>query len=198
MMLPRPLVLFLAFCGGAALFAAPLFLAALALGTPTPPGCGGGVRRRRKPVPAPGVARSARHAELPAFDLGFDPASVDVEQAGRYAVTFVNDGAVVHNITFADGTVIEAEAGKTAEGEVVVPAEGLGYVCSIPGHADGGMRGAISVAGGHGRGSSCRPVAGAGRRTRPSIPIRMRLSTCRATRRRLRSPKAVCTTSSWS
>ena len=37
MMLPRPLVLFLAFCGGAALFAAPLLLAALALGTQAPP-----------------------------------------------------------------------------------------------------------------------------------------------------------------
>ncbi len=30
MMLPRPLVLFLAFCGGGALFAMPLLLAALA------------------------------------------------------------------------------------------------------------------------------------------------------------------------
>ena len=32
MSLPRPLVLFLAFCGGAALFATPLLLAAIALG----------------------------------------------------------------------------------------------------------------------------------------------------------------------
>ena len=149
MMLPRPLVLFLAFCGGAALFAAPLLLAALALGTPTPPAAAAG-------SPTPEASASADGGEVldtltfRAFDLGFDPTSVDVEQAGRYAVTFVNDGAVLHNITFADGTVIEAEAGKTAEGEVVVPAEGLGYVCSIPGHADGGMRGAISVAGGHG------------------------------------------------
>jgi nitrite reductase (NO-forming) len=33
-------------------------------------------------------------------------------------------------------------------GEVVVPAEGLAFICSIPGHAQAGMEGAISVAGG--------------------------------------------------
>lgn len=82
-----------------------------------------------------------------AFDLGFEPASVEVEQPGRYTVTLVNDGAVLHDITFADGTILEAEAGETATGDVVVPAAGLGYICSIPGHADGGMEGAISVAG---------------------------------------------------
>src|SRR5690606_13339809 len=68
---------------------------------------------------------------------------------GRYAVTFINDGAIFHDIAFSDGTVIEAEAGETAEGEIVVPPEGLGYICSVPGHADGGMQGAIVVAGGN-------------------------------------------------
>ena len=28
-----------------------------------------------------------------------------------------------------------------------MPAEGLGYICSIPGHADGGMKGAITITG---------------------------------------------------
>ena len=82
-----------------------------------------------------------------AFDLGFEPTAVEVEQAGRYTVTFVNDGAILHDITFADGTVMAAEPGQTATGEVVVPAEGLGYICSIPGHADGGMEGAVTVTG---------------------------------------------------
>jgi nitrite reductase (NO-forming) len=150
MMLPRPLVLFLAFCGGGALFGAPLVLAALALGggAPTTP--------VSAQVGSPSATATASldadevvgELTFSAFDLGFEPASVEVDQPGRYAVTFVNDGAVLHDITFADGTKIEAEARQSATGEVVIPAEGLGYMCSIPGHADGGMEGAITVAGG--------------------------------------------------
>ncbi|HKO32983.1 MAG TPA: plastocyanin/azurin family copper-binding protein, partial [Candidatus Limnocylindria bacterium] len=148
MMLPRPLVLFLAFCGGAALFAAPLLLAAVALGQPAPPAAAA-----ESPTAQPSA--SAGNDEIlgtltfRAFDLGFDPTSVEVDKPGRYTVSFVNEGAILHNIAFADGTVVQAEAGHTAEGEVLVPAEGLGYLCSIPGHADAGMTGAITVAGGH-------------------------------------------------
>ena len=150
MTLPRPLVLFLAFCGGGALFGLPLVLAALVLGGNASPAPVGG-QAGSPPATSSAVPQSDEVlAELTftAFDLGFEPTSVEVEQPGRYAISFVNDGAVLHDITFADGTVIEAEAGQTATGEVVVPAEGLGYVCSIPGHADAGMRGAIAVAGG--------------------------------------------------
>src|SRR5262245_1748013 len=142
MTLPRPLVLFLAFCGGGALFAMPLLLAAFALGTPASPAAAAD-----SPTPHPSAATDEVIGTLTfrAFDLGFDPATVEVEQAGRYAVKFVNDGAILHDITFADGTVVSAEAGTTAKGEVVVPAEGLGYICSIPGHPDAGMPGPILV-----------------------------------------------------
>ncbi|HET9879117.1 MAG TPA: multicopper oxidase domain-containing protein [Candidatus Limnocylindria bacterium] len=150
MNLPRPLVLFLAFCGGGALFAMPLLLGALALGVGSPaPSAGPSGSLAASPQATPASPSDEVVGELMfhAIDLGFEPASVEVEQPGRYAVTFVNDGAILHDITFADGTVLEAEPGETNTGEVVVPAEGLGYICSIPGHADGGMKGAITVAG---------------------------------------------------
>jgi nitrite reductase (NO-forming) len=86
--------------------------------------------------------------EFRAYDLGFEPAAVTVEQPGRYEIVLHNDGAIVHDIAFADGTVIVAQAGETATGEVVVPAGGLDYICSIPGHSDAGMTGAIAVSGG--------------------------------------------------
>ncbi|HET6744998.1 MAG TPA: multicopper oxidase domain-containing protein [Candidatus Limnocylindria bacterium] len=149
MMIPRPLLLFLAFCGGGALFGMPLVLAAALSGNPSGP------TAVQSGSPVPSASQGAISDEVVgeltfrAFDLGFEPANAEVEQPGRYTVMFVNDGEIFHNITFADGTVIEAEAGESAEGEVMVPAEGLGYVCSIPGHADGGMRGSITVAGGH-------------------------------------------------
>jgi nitrite reductase (NO-forming) len=144
--------MFLAFCGGAALFGLPLVFAGLLFGAGGP---GGEGEPTAPPAvgaesPSPSAVASDEvvgELEFHAFDLGFEPAAVEVEQAGRYTVTFVNDGAILHDITFADGTVIEAEPGQTGTGEVVVPAEGMGYICSIPGHADGGMEGAITVAG---------------------------------------------------
>ena len=85
--------------------------------------------------------------EVHAFDIGFEPTSVDVPEPGRYAVTFVNDGALLHDLTFADGTAIQAEAGQTASGEVVIPDGGTTFLCSVPGHADAGMTGNVTVAG---------------------------------------------------
>ncbi|MFI5042634.1 MAG: multicopper oxidase domain-containing protein, partial [Acidimicrobiales bacterium] len=96
-----------------------------------------------------GQAASASAVEIHAFDLGFKPASLTVAAVGPVAVTFVNDGATVHNLTFADGTAITADPGKTATGTVNVPAAGLTFLCSIPGHADAGMKGAIAVTGGN-------------------------------------------------
>ncbi len=152
MNLPRPLVLFFAFCGAAAIFAAPLVLGAMVLGASADrgqdePAGDAAPTASEMPSEAPISDEIAGELEFTAFDLGFEPASVEVEQPGRYTVTLVNDGAILHDITFADGTIIEAEAGEEASGEVVVPAAGLGYICSIPGHADGGMTGAITVAG---------------------------------------------------
>ena len=84
---------------------------------------------------------------IEAFDLGFTPAAVQVKAAGTYPVTFANTGSTLHDVTFADGTTLTAEAGKTATGSVTVPAEGLAFICSIPGHADAGMKGQVTVGG---------------------------------------------------
>jgi nitrite reductase (NO-forming) len=83
--------------------------------------------------------------EFHAFDLGFDPMTVTVDAPGTYAITFVNDGVIAHDMTFDDGTKLSAEAGTTVTGEVVVPAEGIGFICSVPGHAAAGMTGSIGV-----------------------------------------------------
>jgi nitrite reductase (NO-forming) len=141
-------MLFLAACGGAALFGMPLLLTAVILGAnPEASSASAAAAPTTAQSAEPDPTQIVGELMFHAFDLGFEPASVEVAQAGRYVVTFMNDGAILHDITFADGTVLEAEPGATATGEIVVPAEGLGYICSIPGHADGGMEGAISVTG---------------------------------------------------
>ncbi|HEX6867200.1 MAG TPA: plastocyanin/azurin family copper-binding protein, partial [Candidatus Limnocylindrales bacterium] len=85
--------------------------------------------------------------EIEAFDLGFKPAQVAVDAPGTYTVAFHNTGGIVHDVTFADGSTIRAEAGQSAEGVVVVPEGGIGFICSIPGHEAGGMTGTVAVGG---------------------------------------------------
>jgi nitrite reductase (NO-forming) len=84
---------------------------------------------------------------IEAFDLGFKPSMPSVPAAGTYQVEFKNTGSTLHDVTFADGTTISAEGGTSATGTVTVPAAGLAFLCSIPGHADAGMKGEVMVAG---------------------------------------------------
>lgn len=95
----------------------------------------------------PGMTAAAGPIAIEAFDLGFTPSSLTVPSAGVYEVDFHNAGSATHDVTFADGTKVTAEGGQTVKGEVTIPAGGLAFLCSIPGHADAGMKGAVTVAG---------------------------------------------------
>jgi nitrite reductase (NO-forming) len=104
------------------------------------------------PTPAPaassGAAAVVGKIEVTAFDMGFKPTAVTVDAPGRYAVTLNNTGAMPHDITFTDGTTtgyVDAGASKTVE--VDVPAAGITFICSIPGHAQAGMQGGVTVKG---------------------------------------------------
>jgi nitrite reductase (NO-forming) len=97
------------------------------------------------PTAAP-AAEATSSIAISAFDLGFTPAAITVPAAGTYPVMFTNTGTVTHDVTFADGTKISADAGKTATGSVAVPAGGMAFKCSIPGHAQAGMTGTVAVA----------------------------------------------------
>jgi nitrite reductase (NO-forming) len=95
----------------------------------------------------PAQQAAATAIDIEAFDLGFKPASVSVAAAGQYDVSFHNTGSALHDLTFADGTKLTANPGETVKGAVTVPATGLAFLCSVPGHADAGMKGSVSVAG---------------------------------------------------
>jgi nitrite reductase (NO-forming) len=97
------------------------------------------------PPTAPGAVLG--EIAIEAWDLGFTPADVVVDAPGRYTATLTNAGAIPHDITFPDGTQVVAAAGETASVEVDIPEAGVAFVCSIPGHEQGGMVGRISVAG---------------------------------------------------
>jgi nitrite reductase (NO-forming) len=103
-----------------------------------------------QPVAANNAAQQAGSLgtlEIHSVDLGFSPTNLNVDKPGRYTVKLINDGALVHDVTFPNGTKIVGKPKETASAEVDVPASGLSFICSVPGHADAGMKGAISVGG---------------------------------------------------
>ncbi len=93
-----------------------------------------------------GMSSGTATIAIEAYDLGFKPSMPSVPAAGTYQVMFHNTGSTVHDLTFADGTKIVADAGTSATGTVTVPAGGLTFLCSIPGHAQAGMTGTVTVA----------------------------------------------------
>ena len=152
----RTFMYFAAFTGMGSLFAATIVVTALVLGY------SGEVAQQPDASASAPVDGPIGEITITAFDLGFEPAMVHVDAPGTYAVTFVNDGGTFHDVTFADGMVIGADGHQTATGEVTIPADGMSFVCSVPGHADGGMTGEVMVAA---AGSSDQPAASLEERT---------------------------------
>lgn len=79
-----------------------------------------------------------------ASEFAFAPTDL-VAEPGSYAGVLVNDGSIVHDITFADGTTVVADPGASTEFEFTIPDTGTTFLCSIPGHSDAGMAGVIST-----------------------------------------------------
>jgi nitrite reductase (NO-forming) len=82
--------------------------------------------------------------EFIANEFAFSPMQLTAEP-GTYTGRLVNTGAILHDITFDGQETIVADAGETVEFEFTVPEEGIDFFCSIPGHEDAGMTGAVST-----------------------------------------------------
>ena len=153
----RAFALFAAFTGMGTLFLVTILITALVMNALAPRATATGASASPS---ASGAAGPVGEIEITAFDLGFEPAMVMVDQPGTYTVRLVNDGGILHDLTFDDGTKIEAEGHATATGQVSIPAGGLGFICSVPGHADGGMRGEVMLTTAHGSGQPSAAPSG--------------------------------------
>ncbi len=85
--------------------------------------------------------------EFTSVDLGFTPNFANVDKPGRYTFKLHNTGSILHDVTFPDGTKITSKAGETQQADVMIGAEGIKFICSVPGHKEAGMVGTISVGG---------------------------------------------------
>ena len=85
-----------------------------------------------------------------AFDLGYDPNAITVPAPGDHSFLLQNDGAIQHDLVFSSGeTTGLIDGGQTSAAtlNVAVPAEGLDFFCSLPGHKEAGMAGRVTVEG---------------------------------------------------
>ncbi len=83
-------------------------------------------------------------------EMAFSP-STATATVGRHPVTFVNEGAIYHELAVLspDGAALGARsipAGQTAEFEIDLEAPGdYRMVCREPGHTEAGMVGTLTV-----------------------------------------------------
>jgi plastocyanin len=82
-------------------------------------------------------------------EFEFDPEEI-IAEPGEYTGELVNEGAVLHNLTFADGTSFPVDPGESVTIDFVVAEDGLTFICSIEGHEAAGMRGKIETPETHG------------------------------------------------
>lgn len=96
------------------------------------------------------VVAGAREVAIEAGELWFEPATVEMAAGEPVNLRLVNAGKAFHDLTVpAAGLVLAAEAGEQAVGAAELGEPGqYEFYCSVPGHAQGGMRGTIVVTAG--------------------------------------------------
>ncbi len=95
---------------------------------------------------APGAVLGT--VEVDAFDLEFTPSQLTVDVPGRYTIALRNRDQIPHDITFPGGEQAVVNGAESATVDVDVPAGGLSFLCSVPGHEQAGMVGTLAVTGG--------------------------------------------------
>lgn len=105
----------------------------------------GGETRRIGPAPSPG----AFEVVVEGRELYFSPGELRIQAGETVNLTFVNAGHMAHTFTVPElGIDLRVRPGDRVTAALESPVSGsYQFICTIPGHEDGGMRGEIVVAG---------------------------------------------------
>lgn len=89
----------------------------------------------------------AREVEVRGGELFFTPETVEIEAGESVELVFTNTGQIFHDLSIPELDVtLAAGAGETVRGTLTVEEPGsYAFLCTVPGHADGGMRGTLIV-----------------------------------------------------
>lgn len=93
------------------------------------------------------VVDGAREIDVEARELSFTPATIQLTAGEPVNLRLINTGEAFHDLTVPTADVVlSAEAGEQASGAAEFAVAGrYEFYCSVPGHAQGGMRGTIVV-----------------------------------------------------
>lgn len=85
--------------------------------------------------------------DLNMVDLAFEPADFTIAANTDVTINLTNSGALPHAFQLEDGSVASDElpGGETGSVTLNLPPGTYGYICPVPGHADAGMVGTITV-----------------------------------------------------
>jgi uncharacterized cupredoxin-like copper-binding protein len=85
--------------------------------------------------------------EVTATDLAFDPSAITIDAGEPVNLRLVNRGQAFHDLTIPDLDVtLAAEPGETVTAGITVDTPGTyEFLCTVPGHANAGMRGTLTV-----------------------------------------------------
>jgi len=84
--------------------------------------------------------------QVDASEFAFDPDELSASADSVTAIRVTNVGSIEHDLRIdeADLTIVTARS-ETAEGTFSLPAGTYTFYCSIPGHREAGMEGALTV-----------------------------------------------------
>ena len=103
----------------------------------------GGQSGRSAPAPVSG----APVLPVTATEFAFRPGLVRVQVNQTVNIELINGGGMFHTLTVSDTPFeLRAPAGERISGAFRATRPGsYGFICSVPGHAQAGMRGTITV-----------------------------------------------------
>ncbi|CAN5626803.1 hypothetical protein BH23CHL7_BH23CHL7_19190 [soil metagenome] len=141
-------------------------------GTPAPLPSPAATPAANAPTQQPADDEVIGQIEVRAHELRFEPATISVDQPGRYELTLINEGAIAHDLVLENGqgTPLVA-AGESVTIEVVLTTGSMGFICTVPGHAEAGMTGTVNVAGGSAGGPTPPPDNGHGAQPTPAVGV---------------------------
>lgn len=103
----------------------------------------GGDSGRQGSAPRAGAAERT----IVADEFSFSPGTLRIREGEQVNLVLRNDGGMFHTLTVRGlGFELRAQAGESISGSLRATDRGeFAFVCTVPGHADAGMRGKILV-----------------------------------------------------
>lgn len=96
----------------------------------------------------PTTSMAMQEITVTGSEFAFTPSTITVKKGQSVKITFKNTGAYPHNFTLADLNV-QTKTIQPGEQDTItftpVKTGSFAYICTVPGHADKGMKGTLIV-----------------------------------------------------